>query len=241
MANLLVTSYVNASMSANATAIIVFARSASAECSHKFISTSAYKNRLLFELFNNRVRAIVKKTRLPHYTFDETQQKGLTFAEKITHSIESVFSLGYQNLIVIGNDCPAMNMSLLKEVIVAVEAGKNVFGPDNRGGVYLMGLQKSSYYTDIFKNLRWQTSFLFRDIVNMYQVNDVRVLPKLKDVNTRYDALISISDIRLSETLRAFLMACLTLFIKIKRIFLLHFSIYDSFQCRPLRAPPFFG
>ena len=54
---------------------------------------------------NNRVLKTIRKTKLTYFISNETNQVGTTFGEKITHYIQEIFTKGYQNVIVVGNDC----------------------------------------------------------------------------------------------------------------------------------------
>jgi uncharacterized protein len=113
-----------------------------------------------------------------------------TFGEKISLAISKVLNEGFENIIVIGNDCPDLE---LKQVLAAASALKNkdwVIGPDLRGGTYLIGISKKVFDPLTFQNLNWQSSFLFEDLVSTYSSHSVLVLDPLQDINSFQDIII---------------------------------------------------
>lgn len=224
----------------NLTAIVVFACSPFEEGKHKQLSYKRHHDQLLFNRLNKRVTSLAHKTGLPHFTIDEKRQTGKTFGEKLNHTIQEYFDLGFENLIILGNDTPALNVAILNKAVIQIESGRDVFGPDLRGGLYLIGLRKQSYSANAFKSFRWQSNLLFTDFINYYTQAEVYILPKMKDLNSKLDAINSIFDFNLSSSIRKLLSVCLEshhYFIQKHIIFLFNLDLY---RCIPLRAPPSF-
>ena len=100
--------------------------------------------------------AIARKSRLPVITCFSTEQSGDNFGERLANAIEATFAQGYTHIIAIGNDCPAISVSLLQDAAQQLEAGNLVLGPALDGGVYLIGMTTATYDRARFIALPWQ-------------------------------------------------------------------------------------
>ncbi len=142
------------------TAIIIFTRFAGEEAKIKGFANQFGKQKgtsLTKKLISHSLKQ-TRKTNLPVFTFFPNRQNGNSFGEKLSNCIEEVYNNGYENVIVIGNDCPSINTSLLNEVQNKLEDQKLIIGPAFDGGVYLLGLNKSAYVRKDFINIPWLTN-----------------------------------------------------------------------------------
>ncbi len=102
-------------MQSNDTALLVFSRSAEAEVAAKQFLHSGKKtqNTRIAQSLIDRVFEITKETGLPTFTFNENQQTGCSFGEKLSNAIINIFNKGFSRLLIIGNDCPQLTSSIV--------------------------------------------------------------------------------------------------------------------------------
>ncbi|MEP6712186.1 MAG: DUF2064 domain-containing protein [Ferruginibacter sp.] len=149
------------------TAILFFSRSSVEEASAKnWLPGKNKKNQLLAKQLIKQTLAEAKKTNLPIFIVDSAKQTGQSFGEKFSNAIESVFNKGIQNVIAIGSDCPRLTAADIQKAYDISCQGNMVLGPDTRGGVYLLGLNKNNFNPQRFQQLPWQTSNLITAIIN---------------------------------------------------------------------------
>ncbi len=164
------------------TAILFFARTSEAEYAAKeLLPHGGMANIQLFHALSKHSLDIIKKTGLPFFNFNETQQPGLDFGEKITHAFQQVFSLGFKNVIAIGADTPAICTEDLLQAADTLIHNNMVCGATQCGGSYLIGLNKQIFDESSFRNLRWQSPDLFSDLLAEFE--DAVVLNALPELN----------------------------------------------------------
>lgn len=167
------------------TAIIIFANSSEEELKHKAI----VNGQQLFDTLTGITVQTVKKTKLPYFHFTEKEQLGNSFGERFSNAIHKVLSRGFDNVIVIGNDTPKLTTASLLKAEKELNKNKLVLGPSMDGGFYLMGINKSHFKFEIFKNLPWQTKNIRKSVVHAVTSNQQQVvfLSMLVDLDTQYD------------------------------------------------------
>ncbi|MGB3150839.1 MAG: DUF2064 domain-containing protein [Maribacter sp.] len=167
------------------TAVLVFANSSHEELLHKPMP----KSELLFDTLTQETLKKVKKTGLPYFHLSEKEQKGKSFGERFTNAIQTVFDQGFENIITIGNDTPQLQTRHLLETKGALDAGRTVLGPSVDGGFYLMGIHKSNFEPESFKNLPWQRFSLLNRISFILDRSDALLykLPVLGDIDNIKD------------------------------------------------------
>ena len=133
---------------------------------------------------------IIKETGLPCIHSDEHTQKGHDFGTKLSNAIEDVFTQGYSSVIVLGNDCPQLNSTILETASLQLSENQVLVGPSQAGGVYLMGFQKSGFDKKAFQNLPWQNKELKASLLEYFKNHstEASLLPFLADLN-RYQEL----------------------------------------------------
>ncbi len=176
---------------AQTTAILFFARSARSECNHKQLdgSVSYANNFILLQRLRAGTIHKIHESGLPFFEIDESKQKGRTFGEKLDEAISGCFEEGYSNLIVIGNDCPDLTVEDIHFTAEQLLNGKTILGPDERGGLYLIGINKSNYHLLDFQSLPWCTRNLmsaFEEKLNSLSLLAVNLEYQL-DLNEKND------------------------------------------------------
>ncbi|MBF2709589.1 TIGR04282 family arsenosugar biosynthesis glycosyltransferase [Flavobacterium soyangense] len=169
------------------TAILLFAQSEKTESVLKPITFKKKQNSLLWKKLNEKVLQTTKKTNLPYFISDENTQIGAAFGEKIVHSIQEIFDKGFDNVIVIGNDCPELNVHHLLEAACKLQTYDSVLGADFNGGAYLIGVSKSSFIPQEFEIISWQTPSVYSELQLLFSKQTISLLQPLNDCNDTFD------------------------------------------------------
>lgn len=93
-------------------------------------------------------------------------QCGASFAERLENAIESLAQLGYQEIVIVGRDCPELGQSDIFEAFALLRQHRLVLGPDHRGGCYLIGIHVNDQGK--LHGIRWQRNTDFRQIVDRF-------------------------------------------------------------------------
>ncbi|WP_088323709.1 DUF2064 domain-containing protein [Polaribacter tangerinus] len=168
----------------NKTAILIFANSAQKEVERKsFLSYD-----VLAEL-NNQTIKTVQKAGIDYFHFSENNQVGANFAERFCNAISTVFNKGYKHIITIGNDSPQLKTKHLTASKKELEAHKNVIGPSNDGGFYLLGIHQKDFNKEEFLGFLWQTSQLQKSLISFFKKNQLSFtrLKSLNDLDSKHD------------------------------------------------------
>jgi len=192
------------------TALIVFALSAKATAvSKKLVSSSRINNSKTTNYLHQKTLAIAKNSGIPFFVIDENQQKGDLFGQKLSFSFQTVFDLGFDYVIAIGNDCPALTSEDILKTVTLLHKNQAVLGPDKRDGAYLIGLNRDQFHFDSFAQLPWQTKDTFSSL-QLYLCN-----PELLKVKNDFNKVSDIQDIlkeALSKNFRYLLLSIIGYF-----------------------------
>lgn len=153
------------------TAIMVFANSSKEELKHKAIP----KGSILFEGLTEHAMLTAKKTGLPYFLLTEKEQYGNSFGERFVNAINSIFAMGFDNVITIGNDTPQLKVSDILKASRYLCAKNFVLGPSKDGGFYLMGLNRSLFNERAFRDLPWKTKLLTKKITELIEVSNIPI------------------------------------------------------------------
>ena len=69
------------------------------------------------------------------------RQAGHNFAARLENAVEKIATLGYDEIVVIGRDCPSLRPIDIEHAFGRLESRKLVLGPDHRGGCYLISFR----------------------------------------------------------------------------------------------------
>ena len=217
------------------TAILVFARSAILESGLKPLTSIKKSDEKVYARLNKRVEKLALKSGLPYFIHTEHYQIGDNFGARISNAVAKVFELGYDKIIILGNDCPQLSNAHIITAIKELENKQLVIGPDINGGAYLIGLNKAIFKQDTFENLKWQTSELCS---NIQTLDNFALLPVLHDVNKIKDVQKVIKHLSFYSKLRSELLSLLKITCKSFLSFLLNIKHANVFKYFSLRAPP---
>ncbi|MCK5609136.1 DUF2064 domain-containing protein [Candidatus Pacearchaeota archaeon] len=82
---------------------------------------------------------------------------------EIFNSLFNCFLDKYKKVSLIPMDVPHIDVKLINESFEKLKNHNQVFGPEENGGVYLIGLSESPRYT--FDRVRWSTKNSFKDLI----------------------------------------------------------------------------
>lgn len=158
-----------------------------------------FRSRSTYDLFNSRLEEITAQVKnqidvdlilcsddpgLMKADF-YIKQIGKNFGEKFNNAINETVKLGYDELIIIGNDSPELTSQYIIDSFENIAKEKVVIGPSNDGGIYLLGLSKNNFKTTI--KARWNTSHVKDDLLKQFHFNNILLLNYLSDIDDESD------------------------------------------------------
>ena len=168
-------------MKPSTTAILLFSRSAEREAEAKRFGAGAGGDLRIAQALINRTEATLATAGLPIVRVDETSQRGDTFGERLAAAMGDAFGLGYEHLLVVGNDAPRLSSRHLRHGAQLLENGQNLLLPDQRGGIALLGLSRQDFAPASFAQLPWETAALYSALGG--HLTGAVVLPAVRDIN----------------------------------------------------------
>jgi len=171
----------------SSTAILFFSQKASKEALKKQLAPFQNKslNVKLISQLNLQTKKLLECSNVPYYNSSDFEiSNTLSFGKKLSLAIERVFNFGFEKVICIGNDCPALDNERLNLAIKKLQDHDFVIGPDYRGGVYLLGLTKGCYNPLAFENIAWQSKNMLSSLLFDYKDSNMLFLDKLQDIHT---------------------------------------------------------
>lgn len=224
----------------SSTAILIFCRLPHEEMLHKRISTKIDANLALWQFLYNKTFEEAEKTGLPIIAFSEENQKGKTFAEKISNAINDTYNRGFENLIVLGTDCPKISQRQIEAAHKELLIGKQIVaGQDKRGGIYLLGLNKKAFKAENFLGFSWQTNSLFNDIKKFaVEFSFTKLSSILNDLNSAKDAATIFNYVLINKHFKMLLKLLLTVFKTNQQILSESIKSFSFAFYYILRGPP---
>jgi len=119
------------------------------------------------------------------YRMELRQQSGIDLGARMRHALHSAIASGF-HAILIGTDCPTLDVSYLARAAAALDDHPAVFGPAEDGGYVLVGLARA---IDAFSGIPWSTSDTMAATRAKLAAQRVRwqELPTLWDVDSPAD------------------------------------------------------
>jgi glycosyltransferase A (GT-A) superfamily protein (DUF2064 family) len=239
-------------------ATLFFTRAPISEARHKrFHSIALEKQARLYEAFIEHISTVSKKSNLPlvcavdEPSFFESRinaqhlliQNGDSFSERLAGAIDEAFALGYEELIVIGNDSPAISATHFQMALQALSENDLSLGESTDGGVYLIALKKDSWekIKAEFDTIRWLSPMVFTDLCQIAAEQHLLIfyLQRLSEFDSLHDVPLVLAEITSEIVFRA-----VSIMIEpLNRVFTASYSaIQEVSQINRLRfqkAPPF--
>lgn len=105
-------------------------------------------------------------------------QVGKDLGERMCNAFAEGFAAQYQKIVIIGSDCPEINLNLLERAFDVLNEHEIVFGPARDGGYYLLGMKE--LYSFLFEHKKWSTENVLRD--SLADLKERGVFPHLLEV-----------------------------------------------------------
>ncbi|MFD2784548.1 TIGR04282 family arsenosugar biosynthesis glycosyltransferase [Hymenobacter rubripertinctus] len=145
------------------TAVLLFTRPAGEEAACKsFGAGGRGADAAVAAQLIARATAMARQAGVDFLCVESGGQVGRTFGQRLAAALSYGFGRGYERLVVIGNDCPALTPALVRQAVRALETTDAVLGPALDGGVYLLGINRSFFESEAWAALPWQTAALGR-------------------------------------------------------------------------------
>jgi uncharacterized protein len=114
-------------------------------------------------------------------------QRGADIGEIMDNAFCDMFEAGAQRAVVTGVDIPGLNSRIVNLAFQELGHADVVVGPATDGGYYLIGMR--SRMPDIFRDIHWSTSKVFRETMLVIGSRKLRVrtVAAMSDVDTLDD------------------------------------------------------
>lgn len=120
-------------------------------------------------------------------SFYKQLQQGDDLGERMLHAFSFLFELRYEQVLIIGSDCPQLSTNHLNHAFELLETHDVCIGPVDDGGYYLLGLR--AVHQPFFSNKAWSTDSVFNSTINDAAEAGLTVAltEQLRDVDTLTD------------------------------------------------------
>jgi glycosyltransferase A (GT-A) superfamily protein (DUF2064 family) len=145
------------------TAVLFFSHRPEREWQNKQLVRQDYaKSRRVADALYRHARHAVAQSGLPVLDVTGAEQRGQRFGTRLANALADAFAQGYEQVIVVGSDCPRLHEVDWPAVTEQLQGGTPVLGPTpERDGTYLIGLTRAQFDRQAFADLPWQTPALF--------------------------------------------------------------------------------
>lgn len=231
-------------MPTNKTAILIFSRFAEEEAKDKKYGQLLGKRKgvaVAATLIKHTLKE-ASHTTLPVYKFFSNKQQGDSFGEKLSSSIETVYSYGFSSVIVIGTDCPSINSEVIISASEKLDKQDVVLGPSKDGGVYLIGIRREAFCRKRFLSVPWLSANVFNCLVEYAKQPGLTIStePLQHDLDS-YSELIQWTKENIHHTFARFFDLLIDSFIPKKTFSILSEYLPTSYLSKDcLRGPPSF-
>lgn len=118
--------------------------------------------------------------------FQRKLQKGNSLGDRMLGAFEEAFDHQNERVLIIGSDCPEINVKIIQEAFDSLNGSDVVIGPANDGGYYLLGMRKK---VNLFEGKTWSEPSVFRETVEDVKAQGLsyKILKELTDLDTIED------------------------------------------------------
>ena len=119
--------------------------------------------------------------------FDKKVQRGKNLGARMLHAFKNGFNEDYDNIVIIGSDCPDVDPELLEQAFNELREHDLVIGPSADGGYYLLGM--NTLREELFSDIDWSTERVLEQTLDKAKSLSLSVtcLPELNDIDTIED------------------------------------------------------
>lgn len=128
------------------------------------------------------------------------RQKGSSFRERFENAIETLSAMGYDEIVAIGRDCPALCAADIAQAFAQLDGRRLVLGPDHRGGCYLIAFRTAD--RDLLRGIQWKRNTDCAQLQARAGADAISLLPVKHDLDSIQDLrLAARADIRVARAL----------------------------------------
>lgn len=113
-------------------------------------------------------------------------QHGESFGHRLVSAAADAFGRGYENVVVVGNDCPTIERSDIDLAFKTLAEGPIVAAPTTDGGAFLVGFRRNGFNPAPLISLPWCTPSLYRAFMAL---DGAQGLPILRSDFDNWNAL----------------------------------------------------
>jgi len=92
-------------------------------------------------------------------------QSSGNLGDRLIVAQQAAFSVGIQQVITIGTDCPGLTAELIQQAFQLLEQHDLVLGPAQDGGYYLIGLRR--HWPELFCDITWSSELVLQQTVEI--------------------------------------------------------------------------
>ncbi|MFN3803276.1 TIGR04282 family arsenosugar biosynthesis glycosyltransferase [Belliella pelovolcani] len=114
-------------------------------------------------------------------------QNGLDLGSRMKNAFEEIFQQGYDQVTIIGTDCPEITVELIYQAFETLDYSDTVFGPARDGGYYLLGMNQ--FIPHLFEQMIWSHDRVLMDSIKKLDLNrnSFTLLEMLSDIDNEAD------------------------------------------------------
>jgi glycosyltransferase A (GT-A) superfamily protein (DUF2064 family) len=204
--------------------------------SSKCFSSKKKKNRAIQKVLFDNTLLEIRKTKLNYLVSDGNLNTG-SFYEKINSAVTKAFSLGYKQIILVGDDTPQLSAKQILKAAQNLITDQLSIGPSEDGGAYLIAFDQSHFEDGLLQNLSWQTPEFYKALVNniFLKKYSYETFSKFSDLDNAIDIenyLRKFSYLKFTQTLKNI---CVLIINQTTSVFLIEKGYHSSL---PHRGPP---
>ncbi|TNE72680.1 glycosyltransferase [bacterium] len=127
----------------------------------------------------------------PEEDFIYELQSGNTLAEKMLHAFDSLFNMGYKEVVLVHRDCPELTFDIINSAFNELIDHDVIIGSTRKGTTYLLGLKEVSF--TYFNHKNWDSETIFDELLDEL-INQQKIwyeLPILTDIDTEEDLQVN--------------------------------------------------
>lgn len=148
------------------TGILYFSLAPKQDAKHKKWTASDRRNTALSTVLYKSTKKKLLRFGLDVLETISGKSSSKSFGNNLADAIEESFNKGYEQLIIVGNDCPQLIQEDLRQSLIALNQDHLSMGKTPKGGAYIFSIKKSAWNKTKFAQLSWCTNQLATDLQN---------------------------------------------------------------------------
>lgn len=114
-------------------------------------------------------------------------QYGNDLGERMCSAFDFAFQKGYEQVVIIGTDCPEISSATIINAFASLERNDVVIGPAEDGGYYLLGMKQ--LHSGLFEQIQWSTPTVLANTISKIKRLHLthHLLPVMKDIDEEQD------------------------------------------------------